>query len=168
MTWMKRMAHLFMTWMGDDPDPYWEQKHIETPTGLLKFWDSMGGHILELGFFLSVAWTMWHRFGWPNKPLRDIKEWIPYLVRAVPPCFLVLLFGAIYRASRRSAKAELAISQKLFSSERLPAEWSSSKDPVWITLSVVCFFLGPSMRWGRPGFLPERPAFHEPLPVCLA
>jgi hypothetical protein len=135
---VKRMAHLFMYWIEDDI--YWSRKDIETPTGLLKFFDSVGARILEWGFFFSVAWAMWLRNGCPDKTVRDINIWIACFLNALPSCFLVLLFGFIYRASRRSAKVELAINEKLFPPGRLPSNWPGSKDSVRVIVSVVCFF----------------------------
>jgi hypothetical protein len=129
---IKRMAYVFMYWMEDDI--YWRREDVETPTGLLKLYDSMGARVLELGFFFGVAWTMWQRYASPN------KDWIARFLNALPSCFLVLLFGWIYRLSRRSSKVELAISGKLFPPGRAPAKWPSSRDSVRVTLSAVCFF----------------------------
>jgi hypothetical protein len=55
----KRMVHFFMYWMEDDI--YWSPEYIETPHGLLKFMDTIGGRILELSFFFGIAWTIWQR-----------------------------------------------------------------------------------------------------------
>src|SRR6266702_4102787 len=95
---ISKVVQWFMNWV--EHDIYWEEEDLKTPTGLLRFWDSLGAQILEVGFFLSVAWTTWHRFGRPEKSLRDINDWVPYLSKAVPPCFLVVLFGVMYWASR--------------------------------------------------------------------
>lgn len=138
-SWVKHMADLYMRFKQHEI--FHKEEDLATPSGMLKFWDAMGSEILEVGFFLTVAWATWHRYGWQDNAPRAIKDWIPHLLKAGPPCFLVLLFGVIFLASRRSSKVELAISERLFPQGQAPAEWSAPKDPVWITLSVLCFFL---------------------------
>jgi hypothetical protein len=129
----KQIAHWFMYWRKQDI--YSSPRDFETPTGLLKLYDSLGGHLLELGFFLSVVARMWQRYASPG------SDWITHLSHALPSCFLVLLFASIYGASRRSAKVELAISGRLFCPGRVPKAWSGSEDPLRVSFSVLFYFL---------------------------
>lgn len=78
------------------------------------------------GFFVVAAWTNFSKNEGVNSVLAGL---------------LVFVFAAKFRLSRRSAKVELAIGEKLFPAGRLPKDWSGSKEPVGITLSVIYFFV---------------------------
>jgi hypothetical protein len=119
---IERVANIFMYWVEDDI--YAEQK-VKTPHGLLTFLDKIGDRVLEVGFFVVAAWTIFSKNNGVNSVLAGL---------------LVLVFAAKFRLSRRSAKVELAIGERLFPAGRLPENWSGPKDPVGITSSTIYFF----------------------------
>ena len=129
---------MMMRWTK--PGPYRPRGGIETPHGLLRFLDSLGGHVLEFGCFWGAAWAMWLRDACRNKGLMDIEGWIRCVGKVFLPCVLVLLFGIVFWLSRRSGEAELDIAERIFPPGRLPRGWGGAKDPVGITLSVICYF----------------------------
>jgi hypothetical protein len=104
----------------------------------LTFLDALGGRVLELGFFLGIAWSKWHRSA--------CSEVVPFKSRvscwweAALPCAMVGLIGIVYFLSRHSAKVELSIAEKLFPEGRLPDRWIGPRDPAGITISVMAFF----------------------------
>jgi hypothetical protein len=119
----ERIAQIFMYWFEDDI--YCEEK-IKTPHGLLTFLDKVGDRVLEATIFCYAAWKIYH---------------VNSGINALLPAILVLTFAVKFRLSRRSVKVELAIGERLFSSGKLPNDWSGPKEPLGITLSVLYFFV---------------------------
>lgn len=136
-TLSKRMAVLFMKWGGHNL--FYMSKGIETPLGLLTLFDAAGGRILEFSFFLTVAWSKSpHPASCPYTV--PFKQWIACSWQAALPCALVVIIGLVFTLSRRNAKKELFIAQKLFPGEHVPDHWIGPRDLASITISVILFF----------------------------
>jgi hypothetical protein len=125
-----------MTWI--EHLPIFGKREVETPHGLLVFLDAVGGHVLEAGFFFSVAWAKWRHYSCPNNV--PLKQWVACSWQAILPCVMVAIIGFVYYLSRHSAKFELSTTEKLFPENRIPKNWIVPRDPAGITMSVIAFF----------------------------
>lgn len=134
---MQRLINLIMDWVFGGT-PYKSDIDIKSPRELLRFWYSVGGHAIELGFFASIAWSTWLRYSCSK--ITPIQEWLKCSWQAFLPCGLILLIAFVYIQSRHSAKVELSIAEKLFPAGRLPNQWIGRKDPIAITVSVMAYF----------------------------
>ena len=122
---INRTVELFMSWLGNHF--FYTSPEIKTPRGLLRFFDAAGNFILVFGVFLGIAWSKWRRSSCPgNVPL---KQWVVCSWEVALPCAMVLLIGLVFYLSRRSAKVELFIADKLFPEGRVPDYWIGPKDP---------------------------------------
>jgi hypothetical protein len=134
---MQRIVNWLMS-LRADYDPFRKWEEIQTPHGLLALFNALGGDVIEILFFMGVAWTKWRRYSCPaNVPL---KQWILCSWQAVLPGLMVVVIGLVFHLSRRSANAELIISEKLFPEGRMPKHWIGRRDAEGITISVIAFF----------------------------
>jgi hypothetical protein len=133
----KRIVQLFMEWT--EGNVFYRSKKIEAPLGLLTFFNALGSHVLESGFFLSIAWSTWHRYSCPYKA--PIRTWIVCSQQALLPCAMVVFIGFLYHLSRRRAKVDLLIAEELFPGGHVPNRWIGSRDPLTVTISLIAFFL---------------------------
>jgi hypothetical protein len=53
---------------------------------------------------------------------------------------MVMIIGVVYALSRRNAKAELFIAEKLFPEGHTPSQWIGARDLMGVTISVIAFF----------------------------
>lgn len=132
----KQMARVFMDWVEEDP--FYSTEEAGTPRGLLKFLHAAGTKVLASGFFLTIAWAIWQRYSCSDQT--PFRAWITCARQAILPCILVVLIGLVYHLSTRSARVELSIAEKLFSTRHMPKDWIGPKDPLNITISVIAFF----------------------------
>jgi len=123
LTAVERLARFIMFWVEDD---IYSGEKVKTPHGLLTFLDKIGDRVLEVGFFVVAAWSIFSR----NEGVKSLL-----------PGILVLVFAAKFRLSRRSVKVELSIGEKLFPSGHMPEDWSGPREPVGIIVSVSYFFV---------------------------
>jgi hypothetical protein len=130
------LVQVFMDWF--DGNRYWKKKEVRTPLGLLSFLNSLGGRLLEVGFFFGIAWSFWARR--PCSASTSDAEWLSCSWNAILPSALVLLLGVVYNASRRSAKVELSQATMVFPINRVPDRWVVETDETGIILSVILFF----------------------------
>ena len=119
----------------------WTPEQHRTPHGLLTFLDSLGGYVLGFGVFVAAAFQVWRRYGCFDNSSTRAATSAACVWNALLACTLVLLLGVVFFLSRQSVQAELRIAEGVFPIGRMPDEWRRASDPIWITVSVVSFFL---------------------------
>ena len=97
----------------------------ETPYGLLKFLDTMGGKSLEVTYFTGSALKIFLQHGF---------------IKSLLPGGLVFVIAAKFFLSRHSVGVELEIGERLFPQGKLPDDWTGLSSWVGITLSVIGYF----------------------------